>query len=79
MKVRLTVTVDIEDPNYYPLDENGWACGDPIDKLDRDEVGQYVSEAILTWGGSGPPHGVFNPSNINSVRVQGTNFDTTYQ
>lgn len=75
MKVRLTVTVEIDDPYIYTLDWNGWANGPPEGKIDREDVGNYVTEAISYWGGQFAPDDPFFSRNIKSVRVRGTDFD----
>lgn len=77
MKIRLTVTIDLEDPNIYALDENGQAVGNPIGPIGRDDVGEYVLEAVSVWGGQRAPGDTMFPPNIKSVRVQGTGFDLT--
>jgi len=77
MKIRMTVTVDIIDPTVYNLDYNGQALGNPIGELDRADVGSYVCDAVYAWGGQDAPGSPLFPTNIRSVRVQGTGFDFT--
>ena len=75
MKIRMTVTVEIDNPNVYDLDDNGQAIGAPRGRIEREDVGEYVLQAVRIWGGSFAPDDPFSPSNIKSVRVQGTGFD----
>ena len=71
MKVRLTVTVDIDDPGIYPYDEAGLPNGPAEDEIDREHVGEYVLDAVRWMGGSHAAASPFTPRNIRSVRVQG--------
>lgn len=74
MKIRMTVTVNLEDPEVYKLDNEGrplFSTG----KVEREDVGQYVLDAVQCWGGQLPPGHVFFPRNLRSVRVQGKDFD----
>lgn len=75
MKVRLTVTVELEDPKLYELDDEGWPTLGVLGRVDREDVGQYVIEAVSSWGGQFAPGDVFFPRNIKSIRVVGHNFE----
>ncbi len=77
MKIRMTVTIDIIDPAIYNIDSAGGAIGHPIGELDRLDVGTYVCDAVSSWGGQDAPGSPMFPTNIRSVRVQGTGFDFT--
>ena len=75
MKIRMTVTVDLIDAAVYELDHNGNIIGLSLGTIKREDIGNYVLEAVAIWGGQRAPGDVLAPSNIKSVRVQGQGFD----
>lgn len=71
MKFRLTVTVDIEDPVIWVLDDEGWPTQRDMGRLSKDDVADYIADAVHSWGGQFAPGDVFFPRNIRSVTVRG--------
>ena len=75
MKIRMTVTVDLIDAAIYELGQDGYMIGPSLGNINREDIGNYVLEAVAIWGGQRAPGDVLAPSNIKSVRVQGQGFD----
>lgn len=74
-KYRFSITVTLYDPDIYVLNNEGWATGSPIGKIEHKEIAEYIAEAVSFWGGQKAPHDVFFPSNIVRVRVKGKEVD----
>ena len=73
MKYRFTVTVTLNDPDIYELDSSGWAIGEPLGRVEHEDVAEYIAGAVGVWGGGGAPDGPFSPTNIEKIVVKGKN------
>lgn len=69
-KFTFQVTVEVDNPSVYTLDEDGRAVGPPVDRLNKYEAAGYVAEAVRVYGGAYAPGDPFHISNIVSVRVR---------
>lgn len=69
MKVRVTVTIELDDPYHYSCDQEGLPT-QRLDRVTRDDVAQYVADAVTYWGGQYPPAHVFFSRNIEDVVVR---------
>ena len=68
MKIRMTVTVELEDTAHYSPE------GEYEGEVEREDVGQHLLEAVSCWGGQYWPDHVFTPTNIKCVKVTGCDF-----
>ena len=70
MKFRITVTIDIADPELWGFSEDGDAMEPTGERISPERIASHAAASVHSWGGQLHPNDTLFPSNINYVEAE---------